>query len=117
MGARVAPKPFSKGSKMLNDTNNFKGETVRIKGQNFQLHAERRNKSQFMDTMEALKICASAAYKSNINSLNMLFTELKVPTLNETKEQEEIFTAEKSSRTTVIISKIQEMIYSEKVKH
>ena len=45
----------------------------------FQLHAKRKNKAQFVDTMEALRIYSSTVYKNDVDSLTILFTELKEP--------------------------------------
>ena len=39
---------------IITETKSFKGETTKINGHVFQTHAERRDKSQFEDTMEAL---------------------------------------------------------------
>ena len=48
------------------DMKTFKGETAKMNGHVFQLHAERKNKAEFADTMEALRIYASTAYTSDI---------------------------------------------------
>ena len=45
------------------DTKIFKGETAKMNGHVFQTHTERRDKSQFEDTMEALRIYTSSVYK------------------------------------------------------
>ena len=63
------------------NTTGFKGETERMNSNVFQLHSERKNKSQFPDTMEALRVYCSTAYKSDIEYLNSLFTELKEPSV------------------------------------
>ena len=44
----------------------FKGETAKMNGHVFQVHSERKNKSQFMETLEALRIYSSTAYKDDI---------------------------------------------------
>ena len=48
--------------RIVTETKSFKGETTKMNGHVFQLHAERSNKAQFTDTMEALRIYASTAY-------------------------------------------------------
>ena len=41
-------------------TNKFKGKTVKMNGNVFQLHSECKNKSQFIDTIEALRVYSSS---------------------------------------------------------
>ena len=48
--------PSATNPKNPQDTKAFKGATAKMNGHVFQLHAERKNKPQFADTMEALKI-------------------------------------------------------------
>ena len=78
-----------------NETKTFKGETVKMNGHVFQLHAERKNKAQFTDTIETLQIFASTAYKSDIESMNVLFTELKTPEVEEPKGPKELIKTDK----------------------
>ena len=60
----------------------FKGETGKLNGNVFQIHSERTNKSQFMDTIEALRVYSSSAYKNDIEALTILFTKLEAPTVS-----------------------------------
>ena len=39
----------------------FKGETTKMNGHMFQVHSERNDKSQFTETIEALRVYASTA--------------------------------------------------------
>jgi len=87
-----------------------------MNGRVFELHVERRNKSQFPDTMEALIFYTSTAYNNDINYLNILFTELKVSTIKEPKDPVETTTTNKSGITTKSISKLQEMVHNKKLK-
>ena len=64
----------------------FKGETAKMNGHVFQVHSERKNKSQFMETLEALRIYSSTAYKDDIESLTVLFTKLEQPVVKEPEE-------------------------------
>ena len=59
------PNTQARGNNNKNhqDTKAFKKETTKMNGHVFQLHAERKNKAQFADTMEALRIYTSTAYK------------------------------------------------------
>ena len=43
------------------DTKKYRGETVKMNGHVFQLHAKKNNKAQFPDTMEALRLYTSTA--------------------------------------------------------
>ena len=56
-------------------------------------------KSQFYDIVGALKIYASAAYKSEIKSLTELFTNLKDPTVVEPEESKITTAKEKNIET------------------
>ena len=87
-----------------------------MNGHVFQLHAERKNKAQFADTMEALRIYTSTAYTNDIKSLTVLFMELKEPTTAEPEEPEKevVFSDDGTSTTTV--SKFQETTYNERIK-
>jgi hypothetical protein len=73
-----------------NNHNNsgFQGETAELKGKVFQVHSEQRKRGQFQDTLSALKVYASTVYRKDINSLTCLFTELKVPSVEEPVEAE-----------------------------
>ena len=72
------------------DVKKFKGETSKMNGHVFQLHAERSNKAHFDDLMEALRIYSSTVYKNDIESLSKLFTELKELTVDEPPGTKEI---------------------------
>ena len=54
----------------------FKDDTGTMNGHVFQVRSERSNKSQFMETLEALRVHFSSAYKDNIESLTVVFTKL-----------------------------------------
>ena len=56
--------------------NTFKGDTAKMNGHVFQLHSERNNKSQFGDTVKALRVYSSEVFKNDIESLTILFTDL-----------------------------------------
>ena len=79
----------AKNPKNPQDTKAFKGATVKMNGCVFQLHTERKSKSQFADTMEALRIYASTAFKNGIESLTPPFTDLKEPKVAEPEGPEE----------------------------
>ena len=64
----------------------FKGETGKMNGHVFQVHSERSNKSQFMETLEALRFYSSSAYKDDIESLTVLFTKLEQLDVKELEE-------------------------------
>ena len=87
-----------------------------MNGHVFQTHAERKDKSQFEDTMEALRIYASSAYKNDIESMNILFTELKNPTVIKPEDPEETITTDADGKETRAVSRLEETIYSERVK-
>ena len=55
----------------------FKGETSKMNGHVFQIHYERNNKSQSMETVEALRVFDFSTYKSEFESLTALFTKLE----------------------------------------
>ena len=57
------------------DIKKCRGETANMNGHVFQLHSERKNKAQFADTMEALRIYSSLVYKDDIELLIVIFTE------------------------------------------
>ena len=59
----------------------FRGDTVKLNGNVFQVYSERKIKSQFTDSIEALSVYSSVAYKSDIEALTVLFTKLEVPTV------------------------------------
>ena len=88
------------------------------------MHAERTNKSQFEDTTEALRIYSSTAYKSDIESLNQLFTELKEPSVDEPPGPKEVEMKDKTGKIMIdedgevimTISKFEETIYNERIK-
>ena len=57
-----------------------------MNGHVFQTHAERTNKSQFVDTVERLRVYCSKAYKSDIESLTPLFTKLEKPKVKQPED-------------------------------
>ena len=103
-------------NKNQQDTKAFRGETIRMNGHIFQLHAERKNKAQFTDTMEALRIYASTTYKNDIESLTILFMDLGEPTVAEPREPETEFVFSEDGTSTTTVSKFQETIYNERIK-
>ena len=113
---RAATHSRGNHSKGPQDTKSFKGETLKMNGHVFQLHAERKNKAQFTDTMEALRIYASTAYKNDIESLTVLFMELEEPTVAEPQGPEETVTFDDDGVSTTSVSKFQETIYNERIK-
>ena len=70
------------------DTKIFKGETSKMNGHVFQLHAKMKNKSQFSNTINALRMYASSVYTNNIESMNIMFTEVEEPSVLEPKGPE-----------------------------
>ena len=74
-------RPFNTNKKNVTQIREFRGDTVKLNGNVFQVHSERKNKSQFMDSIEALRVYSSVAYKSDIEALTVLFTKLEVPTV------------------------------------
>ena len=60
----------------------FKGETPQMNGNVFQTHSKQSSKTQFNYTLDALRIYASTAHKTDIEALNMLFTQLQTPCLH-----------------------------------
>ena len=95
-----------------------------MNGHVFQLHAERTNKLQFEGTMEALRIYSSTTYKSDIELLNRLFTDLKEPSVNEPLGPKETVMKDKMGKVMLdendevitTISKFEETIYNERIK-
>ena len=98
------------------DVKVFKGETAKMNGHVFQLHAERKNKAQFSDSMEALRIYSSTAYKNDIESLNILFTDLEKPRVAEPKEPEKTKVTYSKRKVTEETSKFEDAIYSKRIK-
>ena len=82
----------------------------------FQLHAERKNKAQFADTMESSRIYASTAYTNDTESLTVLFTELEEPTVAEPEGPEEEVVFSDNGTSMMTESKFQETIYNERIK-
>ena len=66
--------------------NLFKGETIGMNDNVFQIHSEQKKKGQFQETMDALKVYASTTYKKDINFLTPLFLNLVEPTVKEPTE-------------------------------
>ena len=60
----------------------FKGKETEMNGHVFELPSETKNRGQFKDTLEALQIYASKHFKKDINHLEILFTNLDMPSLS-----------------------------------
>ena len=88
-GEAARRRPFTANRRPGNTNSMFKGETIKLNGNVFQVHSERTNMSQFADTLEALRIYSSYAYKSDIESLTVLFTSLQTPTVSKPEDPEE----------------------------
>ena len=69
-------RTFNPNRMTAGTSNAFKGETSKLNGNVFQFHSVRTNMSQFMETVEALRVYSSSAYKSDIESLTVLFTDM-----------------------------------------
>ena len=108
-------RPFNTNRKPAGPPNTFKGETSKMNGNVFQVHSERKNKSQFTETVEALGVYASSAYKSDIEYLMVLFTKLENPTVFKLEDPVED-TKVVDGEDVTFISKFEEMKYTEKVK-
>ena len=87
-----------------------------MNGNVFQIHSERKNKSQFTETIEALRVYSSTEYKNDIESLTILFAELKTPGVVKPDDPEETITVNDDGTTTTTISKFEEMTYTERIK-
>ena len=94
----------------------FRGETLKMNGNVFQLHAERKSKSQFGDTVKALRVSSSEVFKNNIEPLTILFTDLSEPILVESEEPKTVGVMGEDGKIKQTISKFEEMKYAEKVK-
>ena len=108
-------RPPNTDRRTANTTNTFKGETSKLNGNVFQVHSEQKDESQFIETIEVLRVYASSSYKSDIEALTTLFTKLETP---EVKEPEDPIETEiiVDKKTVKIISKFEEMKYSENMK-
>ena len=82
------PRQYSQNRRVA-ESNEFKGETAKMNGNVFQVHSERKNKSQFSDIVDALKVYSSAAYKNDIEFLNVLVTKLEKPKVDEPEDPKE----------------------------
>ena len=87
-----------------------------MNGNVFQLHAERKSKSQFGDTVKALRVYSSEVFKNDIESLTILFTDLSEPILVEPEEPKTVGVMGEDGKIKQTISKFEEMKYAEKVK-
>ena len=58
------------------NTKHYRGKAVKMNSCVFQLHAKRTNTVQIADTMDTLRLYAFTAYKSDIDSMNIIFAEL-----------------------------------------
>ena len=109
-------RPFNTNKKNVTQIKEFKGDTIKLNGNVFQVHSERKNESQFMDSIEALRVYSSVAYKSDIEALTVLFTKLEVPTV--VIPADPTVARIKMEDGTIIerTSKFEEMEYAEHVK-
>ena len=98
------------------DVKVFKEETSKMNGHVFQLHAKCKNKSQFADLMEALRIYSSTAYKNDIESLNVLFTDLKKPRMTKLKEPKKTKVTDSKGKVIEVTLTFEDAIYSECIK-
>jgi hypothetical protein len=57
----------------------FKGGTSGMNGHVFQLFSEQKNRSQFQDTVEQLKVYSATSYKDQVKHLQVLFSDLEEP--------------------------------------
>ena len=118
------PRTRTPKHKTKTDVKKFRGETIKMNGHVFQLHAERTNRAQFEDTMEALRIYASTVYKADIEHLNKMFTELMPPSVDEppgpkeTTKLDEMgeVVLDKAGKPVTTVSKFEETIYNERIK-
>ena len=60
-------------------------DTPEMLGHVFQVHSEQRNRGQFQDTLDQLKIYVSTNYKKEIKHMRKLFTDLQTPQINKPK--------------------------------
>ena len=82
----------------------------------FKLHAEKNNKAQFSDTMEALRLYASTAYKIKFNSMSILFDEQEELIVSEPTGLKEVTKTDKDGVTTTIVSRFKKTIYNKRIK-
>ena len=89
-----------------------------MNGHVFELHSERRDKSQFADTVKAMRVYASQSFKSDIDSLTILFKELKTPSVKipEDPVETEGKVMDNNGDPAMVTSRFEEMKYAEKVK-
>ena len=109
------PRQYSQNRRVA-ESNEFKGETAKMNGIVFQVHSERKNKSQFSDTVDALKVYSSVAYKNDIEFLNVLFTKLEKPKVDEPEDPKETEVVDGDGNVTKVTSKFEEMKYTENIK-
>ena len=86
-----------------------------MNGNVFQLHSDRK-KSQFTDTMEALRVYLSTAYKSDIKYLNSLITELKESSVDIPADPVTIKSIDGDGKVVYTTLRFEEMKYTESVK-
>ena len=87
-----------------------------MNGHVFQTHAERTNKSRFIETVEKLRVYCSKAYKSDIESLTPLFTNLERPSVKKPEDPVMTVTKDKDGHDVEVLSKFEEVTYNEKIK-
>ena len=86
-----------------------------MNGHVFQLYSERRNKSQFRDTIKPLRIYSSEIFNNDIEASTSLFTELAESKVEQPEDPKEAIIMVGGVETTKI-SKFEEVKYAEKVK-
>ena len=64
--------------------------------------------------MEALRIYTSSVYKSDIDLMNILFTELKTPVVIKPEDPKETTVTSVKGKETTYISILEETIYNER---
>jgi len=89
-----------------------------MNGNVFQLQSEGRKKGQFKDTLDALKVLASTEFKKDISYLELLFQELKEPTVNPPKRPKPVVIKDEQTGLDVEVKPSDEDmdLYRERVK-
>ena len=68
-----------------NKRTSYVGDTPEMLGHVFQVRSEQRKKGQFQDTLDQLKVYASANYKKEIKHMRKLFIEIQTPQIRKPK--------------------------------
>jgi hypothetical protein len=115
-GGRQNYNQHNQRRQQRHDNNNFKGETTGMNGNVFQTHAEQRKRGQFQDTLDALRIFASTAYRKDIHFLTRLFTDLQVPFVPKPDEPIATTVTIVDGKEVKTLSKFDETVFQEQVK-